>query len=192
MSTGGATASTRGAGADRRRRPEHGGRGDGGEPVACAGRRCRPELGGGSTVSTRAIWGGRQRRPDPWGRVDGVDPGGLGGSTASTRARRAGRRRRAEHCAQGRWQRCESRGRAGCGRRPGSRGGSPGGDPEAGGWGDRGSGDHLPQEIGLEAFEVWRVLWVTTSTRLEARGFDPSGRPTPFLHFQAFQVSAPF
>ena len=37
--------------------------------------------------------------------------------------------------------------------------------------GGRESGNHPSKEDGLQAFEVWRVGWVKTSTRLEARGF---------------------
>ena len=37
--------------------------------------------------------------------------------------------------------------------------------------GGRGSGNHPPEEDGLQVFEVCRVGWVKTSTRLEARGF---------------------
>ena len=69
----GSTASTRGAWAGRRRRPEHGGRGDGGDPSL--------ERGGGSDpgacVAPWAVNGatlaGRRRRPALGGRVNSVD-----------------------------------------------------------------------------------------------------------------------
>ena len=97
------------------------------------------------TVKVRGAWAGRRPRPEHGERGDSGEPSTVlksGGSDASIRGGRVA--------------------------------GGAGGDPEAEGGGERGSGKHLPQEIGLEAFEFWMVLCVATSTRLKARGFGGS------------------